>query len=321
MLKGLGMDIVGVCDSRPDALISASRQEGIPDSRHYEDPLALLRETRPDCVIVATTADAHCELTCLAAEYGAKFILCEKPMACSIDDCGKMIEVCRSTGTNLAINHPMRFMNYYSIPKKIFQSEEFGGMVGMTVVSGNIGVSMNGTHFFEAFRYLTDEPPEEVTAWFTDHKVSNPRGPQFEDRGGSVRITTANGKHFYLDCSTMQGHRIMAVYAGPYGQLFVDELAGTMFLTVRQHEHRVLPTTRYGMPSIDTLTKLDPIDAVDLCTSVAASLFDGMEYPTGEEGMLAIRTLVAAYESNESDHQAISIHSESLPTAKRYPWA
>src|SRR5258708_4181457 len=311
MLKRLGLEVVGVCDSRRDALSLASSQEGIPGSRHYEDPAALLRETRPDCVIVATTADAHCELTCMAAEYGAKFILCEKPMACSIDDCRKMIEACRSTGVKLAINHPMRFMNYYSGPKEIFHSEEFGGMVSMTVVCGNIGMSMNGTHFFEAFRYLTGDEQGEVTAWFTDHKVSNPRGRQFEDCGGSIRITTSNGKNFYLDCNTMQGHGIMVLYAGPYGQLFVDELASTMFLTVRQQEHRILPTTRYGMPSVDTVTKLDPIDAVDLCTSVAASLFGGNGYPTGEEGMLAIRTLVAAYASNESGHRAVNIHSDT----------
>src|SRR5205814_558743 len=113
--------------------------------------------------------------TCAAADSGAKSILCEKPMACSIAECEKMIGACRGSGVKLAVNHPMRYMASYMEPKRIVQSEEFGGLISMTVIGGNFGMAMNGTHFFEGFRYLADEEPDEITAWLDSDLVANPR--------------------------------------------------------------------------------------------------------------------------------------------------
>jgi predicted dehydrogenase len=242
-------------------------------------------------------------------------------MACSIQECERMLDACRTTGARLAINHPMRFMPCYTEPKRILASEEFGGLTSMTVLGGNFGVAMNGTHFFEAFRYISDEEPDEVTAWFDELNVPNPRGPQFEDRAGSIRITSARGKRFYMECGASQGHGITAVYGGPYGQLMVDHLAGTMTSNIREAEHRNLPSTRYGMPSTRTNIKLDTADLVQLCSSVASALFEDAGYPTGEDGMLAIRTLVAAHVSHESGHVPVRVHSNVIPTDRPFPWA
>ena len=321
MMQKLGMDIVGVSDPRQESLDLAASENGIPTDRQYSSPARLLDEGRPEFVVVASTADAHCELTCLAAEMGARYVLCEKPMACSIDECRSMIAACRSTGARLAINHPMRFMAYYTAPKAIVNSCEFGGLTSMTVVGGNFGVAMNGTHFVEAFRYLTEEDPEEVTAWFDSDKVPNPRGEQFEDASGSIRVTTKSGCKLYLECGARQGHGINVILAGPYGQIAIDQLTGTMSVTFRNEEHRNLPSTRYGMPFVESQTRLDPPNMVDLCTSMAVSLIEGMSYATGEDGMMALSTLVAAYVSNESGHTAVSIRSSELPGSRRFPWA
>ena len=113
----------------------------------------------------------------------------------------------------------MRFMNYYVEPKRIIHSPEFGGLRSMTVVGGNLGFAMNGSHYFEAFRYLTDEPFSTVTAWMSDRRVPNPRGEQFEDRAGSIRLVSHSGQRLYIECGADQGHRINVIYAGPYGQL------------------------------------------------------------------------------------------------------
>ena len=38
---------------------------------------------------------------------------------------------------------------------------------------------MNGTHYFEAFRFLCDEEPVAVSAWFDNEVLANPRGERF----------------------------------------------------------------------------------------------------------------------------------------------
>jgi predicted dehydrogenase len=179
---------------------------------------------------------------------------------------------------------------------------------------------MNGTHYFEMFRYLTDEAPAEVTAWFSPEKVPNPRGPQFEDRAGSVRVTTARGKRLYLEASADQGHGVKVVYAGPFGHLVVDELTGSQHSAVREAAHRAQPTTRYGMPWVDQAQKIAPADAVAPTRAVLEALLGEGDFPTGEHGRLAVATLVAAYLSHEQGHAVVKV-DDRLPRDREFPWA
>ena len=250
VVKEIGLELVGICDPNPEALALADKEQGIPFGLHYSDALSLLKEKKPECVVVATTAPTHCEYTCLAAELGAKYILCEKPKAVSMAECDRMLETCARHNTRLAINHQMRFMEQYTEPKRLINSDAFGGLASVAVVAGNFGIAMNGTHNIEMFRYMTDEAPGEVTAWFSPDKVPNPRGPQFEDRAGSLRITTASGKRFYMEVGSDQGNGLKVIYAARYGQIMIEELTGTMTLVSREEQFRHLPTTRYGMPSV-----------------------------------------------------------------------
>lgn len=319
--RELGLSLVGICDQSHEALKQCQQENNVSSDMHYTNVEKMLKETHPDCVIVATTSPMHCEYTCRAAESGAQYILCEKPMAISLVQCNQMITVCKQQGARLAINHQMRFMEQYTEPKKIINSEAFGGLNSVTVVGGNFGMAMNGTHYFEMFRYMTDESPREVTAWFSDEKVPNPRGLQFEDRAGSVRITTARGKRYFMDISADQGHGIKVIYTGKYGQIVVDELKGEMSLSVRKEEERNLPTTRYGCASLDTVRTILPADATTPTKSVLNALIHEDNYPTGEDGRLAVETLVAAYCSHELGHKPVMIDEENLPVDREFPWA
>ena len=62
-----GLEVVGICDLNPEALSIATAEYGIKTDLHFTDVRHLLRETAPECVIIATTAPTHCEYTCLAA--------------------------------------------------------------------------------------------------------------------------------------------------------------------------------------------------------------------------------------------------------------
>jgi len=316
----MGFDVVGICDKNPNVLAAVGHDLSIPAEMQFVEPEFLLR-LQPDCVVVATTAPSHCELTCRAAEAGARFILCEKPMAVSLAECDMMIEVAELSSATLAINHQMRFMERFIEPLRIVQSEGFGGLASMVVVAGNFGLAMNGTHYFEAFRIISGERASEVSAWLSDSQAPNPRGEAFQDPAGSVRVNTASGKTLHVLARADQGHGIVTTYAGPYGFLVVDELAGELNLNVRSAENRTLPSTRYSTASVRSVEKISPGDAVQDTKAVLESLIRGEGYPSGQDGRAAVQVLLAAYLSNEQDHRAVELEEVDLLSERKFAWA
>ena len=117
-----------------------------------------------------------------------------------------------------------------------------------------------------------------------------------------------------------QGHGMHVTYAGPYGRLDVDELAGKMAWVVREEQYRELPTTRYGMPNIQSERAIAPADAVTPTRHVLESVLKGEDWPTGEDGRQAVAVLVAAYQSDENGHILVRI-DDSLDRSRVFPWA
>jgi predicted dehydrogenase len=211
-------------------------------------------------------------------------------------------------------------MEQYLKPKSLLYSDAYGGFKSMTVVGGNFGMSMNGTHYLEAFRYMADEDPFEVAAWFDPGVVENPRGVRYEDRAGSMRVTTAGGKRLYLEIGYEQGHGLEVVYAGRNGLISVSELSGKMTATVRQNEFRELPTTRYGMPADETCLTIAPSEVIDSTVLVLSALLKNSNRVTAEQGMTAVKVLVAAYSSAENGSRPVRLNNQ-LDRARVFPWA
>ncbi|TAW87714.1 Gfo/Idh/MocA family oxidoreductase [Rhizobium ruizarguesonis] len=312
VLEQCHLPITAISDINRDACDTAGNNYGIPEERRFTSAIELIDKIRPELLIVATTAPGHCELVVRAARNGAKMILCEKPMATNLRDCETMISACNSTGVKLAINHQMRFMEQYTIPKSLIESEAFGGLGSVIVSAGNFGMAMNGTHYFEMFRYLCGEDSVKVSAWFSKDELANPRGPQFRDASGSLRLETSSGKRFYMDCSHDQGHGMNVTYNCRNGRISVDELAGNLSFVVRKGEHRGESTTRYGMPYETGSKTITPADAVAPTRSVLEALLKGSDFPTGEHGLLAMKLLVTAHLSHERGGATIDLREEPI---------
>jgi predicted dehydrogenase len=319
-LHDLNVRVVGAVDSRKDSLALAVDEKAVAAENAFLTTEEMLAKSRPELVIVATTAPGHAPITKQAAKAGVRFVLCEKPMACSLAECDEMIDDCHRHGTRLAINHQMRVMDQYVAIRDIVTAAEFGGLTSITVVAGNFGIAMNGTHYFELLRWLTNEQPHEVSAWFSPELVPNPRGPEFSDRGGSVRVITSGGRRLNLECGPEQGHGIRVVYAGRYGLAVADELAGTITVSTRDPADRNLPTTRYGTPSVTRLVNVSPGDALEPSRRVLEALLNGTDFPTGEDGRLAVATLAAAFVSHEANGRSVAVGS-NLPRERRFEHA
>ncbi len=320
IVRQAGLELTGVFDVHPNSLKLAQDEHALHDHLLFNDLELLYAEAKPECLIIATTADSHRVLTCMAAERGVKYILVEKPMAVSLEECDRMIEACQRYGVRLAVNHHMRFLEQFTEPKRLLATEAYGGLTSMTVVAGNFGFAMNGTHYFDAFRFLTGEDIVETTAWFSSADVPNPRGPQFHDRAGSIRAVTASGKRLYLEIGDDQGHGISSIYACRNGMIIVNDLTGDLQSTVREEQYRDLPTTRYAMPAVNMRHTIHPAGALDSIGVLLKALLDGENNVSGEEGRRAVELLVAAYQSAENGNVPVRA-DENLDRSRIFPWA
>ena len=318
--KNLGFEILGVYDPLPESVDLALKECGLLPSIVFDSAQRMLESVRPDALVVASTGPSHCEYVCIGAAAGVRYVLCEKPMAVSVAECDRMIEACAASGTSLAVNHQMQFMEQYTFVKELAASPAFGGLRSVTVAASNFGLAMNGAHYFEMFRYLTGEEIATVSFWADAEKVPNPRGAQYEDRSGQLRAVTSSGVRLYMEIGGDQGHGIQVVYGCRYGQIMVDELAGVVRYIHRKAEFRDLPTTRYGMPAEVISRQIAPTDVIVPTEAVWRAMVAGHDFPDGNCGRHAVRALVSANISGERGGQPVRLGGGDAAD-RVFPWA
>ncbi len=309
----------GVSDLREESLYKAQAQ-GINPSLCFTDTQKMLETIKPECAVIATTAPGHIPLALLALEYGVRYLLVEKPFSCSIAQAEELRKVAERKGAKIAVNHGMRFDSHYSRVKELVCSEGMGPIASVIVSGGNMGVAMNASHQFELFRVLTGHAPTVVTAWFSDSPVPNPRGAEFKDSAGQLRLENSQGQRLYIEIGPDQGHGVNMIIQCRFGHLIIDYLAGIAVLTKRKPDQLDFPTTRYGLPFTREEFELPKPDATATATKVLNALVAGGNYPDAEVGERIIRTLVAAHVSHENGHCAVDING-ALPKERVFAWA
>jgi UDP-N-acetyl-2-amino-2-deoxyglucuronate dehydrogenase len=99
-LRGIAdSELVAVCDAQPERAAAFAAQHG---GRPFSDIATLLRDTRPDAVLIATPHPLHAAPAIAAAEAGAH-VLVEKPLAANLADCDAMMAAARKAGVQLGV--------------------------------------------------------------------------------------------------------------------------------------------------------------------------------------------------------------------------
>lgn len=320
-VRRLGMSVAGLADMSSDAVAAAAEPIGLGSEGRFTDAVEMFRATRPQAVVIATTAPAHAPLVLAAVEGGARYILCEKPMAASLAEVDEMTRACEAAGVVLAVNHQMRFMANYSHVKALIGGEELGPMISMVVAGSNFGLAMNAGHYFEAFRYLTGSRIANVQAWFETELLANPRGPQFDDRSGRLLARNEAGQGLYIDFSAHAGWGLQVVYICRNGQIVLDELNGDVRVAARQIEYRDLPTGRYGMPVDIRRDTIQPAETVECTMAVWQAMIAGAGYPGADVGEHVLSCLVAAHLSDRAGGVQVSTNLPDAARHERFAWA
>lgn len=317
----LDMNVCGIMDLSETSLEEARRSANISITDCFRDAIQLLTTRMPEALVVATTAPSHATLVHTAVDHNVRFILCEKPMAVSLEEARAMRAHCHESGTILAVNHQMRFMPQYKEVKALLGTPGLGPLSSILIAGSNFGLAMNASHYFEMFRFITDQRIDSIQAWLEDGQLPNPRGAQFEDRSGRLLAVGEAGVPMFIDFSKESGHGVQAIFICKFGQIVIDELDGTIRVTARKAEFHDLPTTRYGMPAEVRQIALAPADTVAPTMEVWRAMLSGQTFPDAEAGAHALACLVAAYTSHEAGGRPVRLRDPNLPASRVFPWA
>ncbi len=115
-----GVEVAAVCDLSEEMLNDPLIVEC--KARTYRDAEAMLSSEGLDAVSICTPPSTHKPLTAYAAQRGIN-VLCEKPMATSMDDCDAMIQACEQHAVKLMIGFKKRFAPAYVELERLIRSE------------------------------------------------------------------------------------------------------------------------------------------------------------------------------------------------------
>jgi predicted dehydrogenase len=101
-----GGRLVAVADPSEQARRRAATELGC--EKTFDDPVAGARDEGVDAVVVASPTDAHAEIAVAALEAG-KHVLCEKPLASSLDEAHQIEEAARSSAGRFVMAFMRRF--------------------------------------------------------------------------------------------------------------------------------------------------------------------------------------------------------------------
>lgn len=153
-------ELVAVSRANFDKAEAFAREFGA--SRWYEDWRQLLADEEIEAIYIATPVHLHAEQTIAVAEAG-KHVLCEKPMAMSVEECDRMIAACEA-------NHVMLGVAYYRHQYPVI--ERIQTILKMGEIGRPIIAQMNA---FERFEPDLSHPRR----WLLKKEMSG-GGPMFD---------------------------------------------------------------------------------------------------------------------------------------------
>ncbi len=105
-LRGIAdAELAAVCDTSAERAVTFAEKYG---GQPFTDVAALLRDSRPEAVLIATPHPLHAAPAILAAQAGAH-VLVEKPLAANLADCDVMIDAARRANVRLGVISQRRF--------------------------------------------------------------------------------------------------------------------------------------------------------------------------------------------------------------------
>lgn len=268
-----------------------------------DDYAKMLADPAVDAVYIATPNALHADQVIAAAQAG-KHVLCDKPLAVTVEDALRCVQDCRLAGVRLGITFQTRFHDGLADAAKLVRDGGIGKVIvaEVTMSAGRnlprgwrtdpelagLGTINNiGVHAFDLLRYLLGSEVTEVAA-LTDSE------PGYRiDTTALVLLRFANAAIAYVNANQATPHaRDDIVLYGSEGRMLGVNLSrpgrdGTLSFITAAGE-RVLPASSHDAYRrvIDAFAEAvladrdpspsgaDGLRSVELTTAIAAAIRD-----------------------------------------------
>ena len=251
--------IVGLFDMNEQRARELAAEHGC---RAYATLDELLADPEIDAVSVCTSNATHAETTVKALEAG-KHVLCEKPMAVTLDECEQMVVCAREHGRKLMIGQNQRLAKAHVRAKELLDAGRIGDVITFRTTFGHGGPETwsvdpgANSWFFDPKRAAMGAMADlgvhktDLVQWLigqtvvaTTAKVStlDKRGPNgeligvddnavciYEMSGGAVGTMTASWTYYGPEdnSTVLYGTRgVMRIYDDPAHSIVVDLASG-----------------------------------------------------------------------------------------------
>ena len=296
-------DFVGITDPDPDRGREAAEDFGV---RFFERAQSLFEAV--DAVVVCSENRSHARDAISALERGVH-VLCEKPIATTVEDARAMIQASESTGRQLRIAFPVRYLPAVIRAREVVRSGGVGRVLAVNATnhgqipggwfldpaaSGGGAVMDHTVHVADVLRWMLDVEAKsvyaEVGTFFGAGGIDDGAILTLELEGGAV----ADGTFATIDPSWSRGDGfptwgdVTLRITGTSGVLDVDPFA--RHLTTFDHESGATTWTYTG----------EDMNALMLDDFLRGVAEDAPAGASGEDGLRALEIVLAAYGSGES---------------------
>jgi predicted dehydrogenase len=338
--------LVAVADIGPAFRDKALRMGGTYDCDVVHNWRHLVTRKDVDIIVVSTPNNFHKEISIEAMLHG-KHVICEKPLATTLEDAEQILLTAHAQGVRLVTNFNHRLHDHNLAAKQIVDQ----GLIGRPVfIRGRIGhgrfilgtsptqpgrflcqdtwymdseqagggtVIDNGVHLFDLARWFMDDEFVEVKGGVTrnldlckDQSDGSPASPvpiECEDNGFGL-YKTADGRTAALHSSWVQWK----------GYLYLEVFGTHGFVVIDNDEIRGHVSygvfDRHGAPitekvEVPPLLKPDPSWRRQIQSFVSALRENREPTSNGYDGLQALRMVHALYRS------ALSNKAEPIQTA------
>ena len=282
----------------------------------YADSLDDLLAMHPDAVIVCSENARHADDVVRCAEAGVH-VLCEKPLATTLDDGRRIVAACEQAGVLLMTAFPVRFTAEYAQLAARVQADGLGEV--LTISGANNGKLPAGRAWFTDAQLAGGGAVADHTVHVADLVFGMFPGVEAEEvfavsnrllhldreaeTAGMVSIRYSNGMTAVIDCSwsvpdgypTWGGLSMRVIAEDAVAELapfaprvdgYSSQLGGTVWLSHGQD-----------------------LDSAMLDEFLGAIAAGRQPVPSGIDGLRALEVVAAAYESIESGHPAPVRHA------------
>jgi predicted dehydrogenase len=312
------VEVAGYCDIVPDLLqeFGNNWHDRWPDAKPYTDYKQMLAEANLDILTVGTSDNRHADMVVDAANSGVKAIMCEKPLATTIEDANRMIKACEENGVQLSVGHTKSWDPMYHKIRDMVRDGEIGQVKSITATLGGPRAMMfrNGTHRLHGLVFFADSEPthvigllEEGFDHWDEYRGDGGKTPESEPAVSGI-IKFENGVRAYFDCTKNAFDTSSITISGTKGKITLVNGTGMATLESADDSGDTISRTIKPMGIVSNYQTMGYVAAYEELIALAES-GGGESVGSGRQARQVVQILTGFLKSHQAGSALVEVPS------------